>query len=62
MADKTLADSLREEGEALRRRFVWHTRPNKGPLSLEEANNLCRRMFGEPKTKESAFSKTLGPL
>lgn len=45
MTEKTLAESLKEEEEALRRRFVHHTRP-KGPLSLEEAMELAKRMRG----------------
>jgi hypothetical protein len=45
MTDKTLAESLKEEEEALRRRFIHHTRP-KGPLSLKEAMELAERMSG----------------
>lgn len=61
MPEKTFAEYHREEEEALRRRFAHHTRPRR-PLSMMEANDLCRRMAGEPKTKESPFPKTLGPL
>ena len=42
-AMKTLADELKAEAEALRRRFVHHTRP-KGPLSLKEAIELSKHM------------------
>jgi hypothetical protein len=42
----TLADALREDEEALRRRFVFHTR-KKGPLTLDEAIAECKRMEGE---------------
>jgi hypothetical protein len=45
MTDKTLAESLKEEQDALRRRFIHHTRP-KRPLSMEEAAELARRMDG----------------
>ena len=34
-----LADAIRKEEEALRRRFYYYTRPQKG-LSLEEAIRL----------------------
>ncbi len=47
MTEKTLAESLKEEEEALRRRFVHHTRP-KRPLSLEETMELAERMAGQP--------------
>jgi hypothetical protein len=47
MTEKTLADAIREEEERARRRFVHHTRP-KGPLSLQEAIELCERVAGEP--------------
>lgn len=43
MTEKTLAESLKEEDEALRRRFVHHTR-QRHPLSLEEAMELAERM------------------
>lgn len=36
---KTLAQELAEENEALRRRFIHHTRP-KRPLTLDEARAL----------------------
>lgn len=42
---KTLAESLAEEAELLRRRFVHHTRL-KRPMTLEQATDLCRRMDG----------------
>lgn len=42
---KTLAESLAEEAELLRRRFVYHTRP-KGPLTMDQAIDPCRRMEG----------------
>jgi hypothetical protein len=42
----TLADDLRAEGEELRRRFVHATRP-KGPMSLDDAIALHRRMEGD---------------
>lgn len=45
MTTETLADALREEEELLRRRFVHATRP-KGPLTMEQAIELCRRMSG----------------
>lgn len=45
MTEKTLAESLKEEEEALRRRFIHHTRPRR-PLSFEEAADLARRMDG----------------
>lgn len=45
MTEKTLAQALAEEGEALRRRFVHHTRP-RGPLSLEDAIKLSEDMNG----------------
>ena len=47
MTGKTLAESLKDEEEALRRRFVHHMRP-KRPLSLEEALELAKRMAGQP--------------
>ena len=47
MSEKTLAESLKEEADALRRRFVHHTRPQR-PLSLEEAMELEERMAGQP--------------
>lgn len=51
----TLADALRQEDEALRRRVVHATRP-RGPLSLEQARDLCRRMEGaaNPLTPSAA--------
>jgi hypothetical protein len=41
----SLAASIREEEEQLRRRFIHHTR-KKGPLSLEDAIDLAERMAG----------------
>ena len=41
--EQTLAEAMRKEDEALRRRFVHHTRP-RGPLSLREAIALSERM------------------
>lgn len=46
MTEKTLADAFREEEELARRRFVHHTRP-KGPMSLDEAREICERMDGQ---------------
>lgn len=43
----TLADDLKAEAERLRRRHVAATRP-RGPMSLDEAADLARRMAGEP--------------
>lgn len=40
MTEKTLAQALKEEEEALRRRFIHHTRP-KRPLTMEEAAALA---------------------
>lgn len=40
---QTLADDLMREAKLLRRRFIRHTRP-KGPLTLDQARDLCRRM------------------
>lgn len=40
---KTLAEELAEEEERLRRRMVHATRP-RGPLTLEQARDLCERM------------------
>lgn len=48
----TLAESLRADAEALRKRFVHATRP-KGPLSLAEAMDLCSRMDGDEMPAES---------
>ena len=48
---KTLAQELREEDEALQRRFIHHTRP-KGPLSMEEAQALCERMANVDKKEK----------
>lgn len=39
----TFAEDMKREADLLRRRFVHHTRP-KGPMSMEEAMELCRRM------------------
>ena len=39
----SLANALKAEEEALRRRFVHHTRP-KGPLSFEQAIALSQAM------------------
>lgn len=41
---KTLAEELREEEEAARRRFIHHTRP-KRPLTLDEAIKLHRALI-----------------
>lgn len=46
MTERTLADDLKHEADLLRRRFVHHTRP-KGPLTLEQARDLCKRMDGD---------------
>lgn len=43
---KTFAEEYREEEERLRRRFVHATRP-RGPMTMEQAAELCRRMAGE---------------
>lgn len=43
--ETTLADDLKREGDLLRRRFVHATRP-KGPLTMDQARDLCRRMDG----------------
>jgi len=45
MTEKTLAESLAEEEELLRRRFIHRTRP-KGPLNIKEAQELCKQMSG----------------
>jgi hypothetical protein len=58
MTEKTLADRLREEEELLRARVVHHARPRR-PMSLKEANDLCRRIA--PRPKESLFQKSVGP-
>lgn len=42
----TFAEAFAHEAEQLRRRFVHATRP-RGPMTLEEAQDLCRRMAGE---------------
>lgn len=39
----TLAEALQQEAEALRRRFVHHTRP-RHPLSMDEAISLSKAM------------------
>lgn len=39
----SFADDMRAENEALRKRFVFHTRPNKGLLSWDEAHDLNMR-------------------
>lgn len=39
-------ESLNQEAEQLRRRFVHHTRP-KGPLSMEQAVTLHERIEGK---------------
>ncbi len=44
-AHTTFAEEMKREQDQLRRRFVHHTRP-KGPLSLEEAIALSKRMEG----------------
>ncbi|MDB5616036.1 hypothetical protein [Tardiphaga sp.] len=44
---ESLAQSLHEESEALRRRMVHATRP-KGPLSMDQAIALHQRMEGSP--------------
>ena len=50
--ETTLADELKHEGELLRRRFVHATRP-KGPLTLDQAADLCRRMdSGDAETRQ----------
>ncbi len=41
--DSSLADLLKEEELALRRRMIHFTRP-KRPLTLDEAIDLARRM------------------
>jgi hypothetical protein len=46
----TLADDLKAENELLRRRFVHATR-KRGPLTMSEARDLCRRMAGEDGTE-----------
>ena len=45
MTERTLAEYLKREEELLRRRVVHATRP-KGPLTMDEAADLCRRMDG----------------
>lgn len=42
---KTLADVIAEENELGRRQFVFATR-KRGPLTMDEALDLCRRMDG----------------
>lgn len=42
---RTLAEELALENELLRRRFVHATR-KRGPLTVDEAAALCRRMDG----------------
>lgn len=42
----TLAEEMKRDDDLLRRRFVHATRPT-GPLSLDEAGALCRRMEGD---------------
>lgn len=44
----TLAEALRAEEEALRRRFIWHTRP-KGPLSLADVIAFAERLDPLPR-------------
>lgn len=47
MSDRnsTLAEELARANEVLRRRFVHHTGP-KGPLTMDQARDLCERMAG----------------
>ncbi len=45
---RTMAQAIKDEEELLRRRVVHATRP-KGPLTMEEAAALARRMTGESK-------------
>lgn len=40
---KTLAEELADENDRLRRRVIHATRP-KGPLSMDDAADLSRRM------------------
>jgi hypothetical protein len=49
----TFGNEMRAEADRLRRRFLHATRP-RGPMSLEEASNLCRRMAGEGEAERSA--------
>jgi len=48
MTEKTLSDGLREEEELLRRRLVHHAGP-RGPLSMDDAIALSKRMAGETR-------------
>jgi phage FluMu protein gp41 len=43
---KSLADAMREEQELLRRKVVHATRP-RGPLTMQQAIALAKRMHGE---------------
>lgn len=45
MIERTFAEQHQDEEEALRKRFIHHTRP-QGPLSLSGAINLSSRMRG----------------
>lgn len=45
MTERALADDMKHEADLLRRRFVHHTRP-RGPLALDQAHDLCKRMDG----------------
>lgn len=56
---KTLAEELKKENERLRRKHVHVTRP-LGPLTMDEAAALHRRMEGTQPPCEHPFSKITG--
>lgn len=47
---RTFAEEMKRDADLLRRRFVHATRP-KGPLSLDEAIALSKRMEGDDHEK-----------
>lgn len=47
MKKHAFADEMARDAELLRRRFVHHTRP-KGPMTLDEARELCEQMYPRP--------------
>lgn len=54
--EQTFADDLAQEDELLRRRFVHATRP-RGPLSMDQAAELCERMNDDPAVRPSRAKK-----
>jgi hypothetical protein len=49
----TFAEEMKRDSDLLRRRFVHATRP-QGPLSLDDAIALCKRMEVEEPARETS--------